>query len=262
MLASGGHTSLLLCEDMGQHKLLGGTLDDALGEAFDKAARLLGLRSNSSGGAAIEAMARLYEEKYLATNSSLDFKHIMSVPMRDKPNCDFSYAGLKNAFRHEVLRARGSLSLDLHATNAPSNQMQPTQEAVALPEAITAYLCHSFQDVAFKHVEDRLRRALQRIKSSNTAVNGLVVVGGVASNLELRRRLLALLDKQEMSELPLIFPPISLCTDNGVMVAWAGIEKLNRGISNSVEGQEAVSRWPLGAPEVSIISQEALRAKV
>eukprot|EP01039_Chlorochromonas_danica_P004505 gene4505-4941_t len=256
LLASGGHTSLLVVRDLGQYDLLGGTLDDALGEAFDKAGRLLGLRSPSgspSGGPAIERMARLYKEKYALDPTKPIFRHSMSVPLRQKANCDFSYSGLKNSFRNEVAQTRKSFGLSEDATNAPTNQMAPIEEnLVTLPEEVTAYLCHAFQDVAFTHVEDRLKRALRTVRPRlEQNLTALVLVGGVASNQELRRRLTALVNQESSPErppLPLIFPPIPLCTDNAVMVAWTGIEKFNRGISNSIEGQEVSPRWPLGAP--------------
>ena len=111
LLASGGHTSLLLCEELGQYTVLGGTLDDALGEAFDKAARMLGLRGAGGGGVAIERTAAIYNTARLHTadnktsmkkSTSLPSQQQkqqpqlsgMTIPMRDKPNCDFSYAGM------------------------------------------------------------------------------------------------------------------------------------------------------------------------
>ena len=176
-------------------------------------------------------------------------------------------------------------------------------DIVALPEEAADELCYHFQDIAFTHVEDRVKRALdwvehREVKKVETnganayayanangslgnpdslgggnRVDGeegrngnqgpctaLVVVGGVAANKELRRRLLELLhsrsvsknecipssQKQQHQPLPLIFPPVGLCTDNGVMVAWAGVEKLLMGVSDEPEGQEVVPRWPLG----------------
>ena len=100
--------------------MLGGTLDDALGEAFDKAARLLGLTCSSSGGAAVEAAAKLGDES----------SYPMTVPMRTKLNCDFSYAGLKNAFRMAVQSAREKEGLDVDSTNAPANQMEESPTIV------------------------------------------------------------------------------------------------------------------------------------
>ncbi len=97
LLVSGGHTSLLLCRNIGSYEFLGGTLDDALGEAFDKAARLLGLRSTTSGGAAIEKGAKLFVDKYMPSSSKDQFRHSMSVPMKGKNNFDFSYAGKRHS---------------------------------------------------------------------------------------------------------------------------------------------------------------------
>ena len=120
LLASGGHTSILLCKNLGDYEVLGGTLDDALGEAFDKAARLLGLTCSSSGGAAVEHAAKLGDET----------SYPMTVPMRTKLNCDFSYAGLKNAFRMAVQSAREKEGLDVESTNAPANQMEESPTIV------------------------------------------------------------------------------------------------------------------------------------
>jgi N6-L-threonylcarbamoyladenine synthase len=112
LLGSGGHTSLLLCREMGEYTVLGGTYDDALGEAFDKAARLLGLRGASSGGVAIEQAAAVHKARVAASNATssrggeggggggggasgrnVAERGVLKVPMRDKANCDFSYAG-------------------------------------------------------------------------------------------------------------------------------------------------------------------------
>ena len=178
----------------------------------------------------------------------------MTVPMRNKPNCDFSYAGLKNAFRVAVQKARELEGLDVESTNAPASQMETAPTPVALSDAAAADLCATFQDVAFSHVEDRLRRALVYCEDNEgVRATALVVVGGVAANGELRRRLLGLLAARTESDplaapMRLVFPPPGLCTDNGVMVAWTGVEKLVLGISDEVEGQEVVARWPLGAP--------------
>ena len=115
---------------------------------------------------------------------------------------------------------------------------------------MTADLCAAFQHAAFAHVEDRLDRALDYVHDYDIPITALVVAGGVAASTELRRRLLALLNARADSEgaaLPLVFPPPALCTDNGVMAAWGAVEKLREGISDAVEGQEVLARWPLGA---------------
>jgi N6-L-threonylcarbamoyladenine synthase len=249
LLASGGHTSLLICRAMGEYSLIGATLDDALGESFDKCARLVGVRTGGAGGAAVEAMARK------GNSSSVELK----VPMMRKQSCDFSYAGLKNQFRMSVKVAREAAGLSTEDTNAPARQGETAPAPVVLPEDVQADLCASFQATAFAHVEDRLHRALDYVDEEGLSVQSLVVVGGVAANQELRRRLLALLERraererrekgvEDVSPLSLIFPPLGLCTDNGVMPAWAGIEKLHMGLSDTVEDQEVIARWPLGLP--------------
>jgi len=310
LLVSGGHTSLMVCRGLGDYRLLGGTLDDSLGESFDKAARLLGLHVGTSGGAAVEAAAassqlaanamrnrqqaqlvlsrlqlqkdseqipdRLHgaekdavreHRKGTVAESCALFR--MKVPLRDKKNCDFSYSGLKNSFRMAVGRARLERGLCAAGTNAPSQQMQQVadNDVVALPADVAANLCYAFQDIAFAHVEDRVQKALDWLSqsrlsppspssSTDGACTSLVVVGGVAANKQLRQRLLDLLAAHALSTstgetptrpLQLIFPPVRLCTDNGVMPAWTGVEKLLQGISDDPREPEVVARWPLGS---------------
>jgi tRNA A37 threonylcarbamoyltransferase TsaD len=255
LLASGGHTSLLLCRGLGDYDFLGGTLDDALGEGFDKAARLLGLpMGNSTGGPIVEKYAKYFEENREEVVKRMEelqitLEHSMKPPMRDRRTCDFSYAGLKNSFRKEVVKYRTLLGLDSSSTNAPAHQMEEANEVVTLPYDIAAYLCHAYQEVAFQHVEDRLKRAFQYLDERQMIeqLKGLVVVGGVAANMELRKRLLHLLEQRE-TQLPLVFPPLQLCTDNGVMAAWAGIEMLSQGISHVIDEQEVIPKWNIGNP--------------
>lgn len=298
LLVSGGHTSLMVCRGIGKYDFLGGTLDDSLGEAFDKAARLLGLSMNSSsGGAAVEAaaatskyahstqenrakalqiLARMaaVKEKHTGNNSDSDSSSVelnpedkdiireylrmnpthasqlfkMKVPLKDKKNCDFSYSGLKNSFRIAVQKARMKANLP-DGTNAPSDGMLEIneQDVVSVPADVAADLCYFFQDIAFAHLEDRVNRALDwtGAGTDSESCTALVVVGGVAANRHLRQRLLDLLRNRSI-RIPLIFPPVSLCTDNGVMPAWTGIEKLLMGISDDPHEQEVVARWPLG----------------
>lgn len=181
--------------------MLGGTLDDALGEAFDKAARLVGLSSTGSPGAAVEA---------LAAKGTIQ-AGLLTVPMKDRVDCDFSYAGLKNQFRMAVESSRTEHGLDSSSTNAPPStvpialspaspllsclslatlQLEATVDTVSLPETAAADLCASFQHAAFTHVEDRIRRAMDYVERNNLNVTTLVVVGGVAANKELRRCLM------------------------------------------------------------------------
>eukprot|EP01033_Poteriospumella_lacustris_P009164 gene9164-6592_t len=212
----------------------------------------MGLESETTGGPEIERLAQFYEENadaIKARNLSIPFEHAMKVPMRDRMTCDFSYAGLKNSFRKEVLKFRSLLGLNDTVLNAPAQQMVETSDVVTLPKDVAAYLSYVYQDIAFSHVEDRLNVAFRYLDSRKLTaqLTGLVVVGGVAANMTLRRRLLQLLQKQKRHDhLQLIFPPMALCTDNGVMAAWAGIEKLEQFISNASEGHEPLPRWNIG----------------
>jgi len=271
LLASGGHTSLLLCKAMGNYDVIGATLDDALGEAFDKGARLVGVRTGGAGGAAVEALAKNGE---IRTE-----QYGLKVPMQNKPNCDFSYAGLKNAMRLAVEKARAENGLDVSSTNAPARAGEKAPSPVVLPEQVQADLCATFQDVAISHVEDRVGRAIDYLEEQGISTSSFVVVGGVAANQELKRRLLALLSRRsktipegtfqhditlERESVPakpwqLFFPPVKLCTDNGVMAAWAGIEKMALGMSDVIEGQEVVARWALGQPLIEQPGNEALK---
>lgn len=243
LLTSGGHCQLLLSTGIGEHAVIGSTLDDALGEAFDKVARLLELPIGGGGGPALEALARDGDRTAVA----------LPVPMQRKKNFDFSFAGLKTAVRVAVERA--------------------DEETRASP-AFHANVAASFQHAAFRHLEQRLKYAMaycaslseepseetrseaKRLQEEPAAepllVRTLVVSGGVAANQELRRRLQDLCDRTEApggrpdESWQLVVPPPRLCTDNGVMVAWAAIESLRSGTSHQAEGQEVRARWPLG----------------
>ncbi len=236
LLVSGGHCMILECQDVGRYRILGGTLDDALGEAYDKAARLLKVGNGVAGGPAMEALAREGNPKAVP----------LPVPMKGRKNLNFSYAGLKNAFRMAVTRLRESLGLD---------------EAAELDAALKADLAASFQHVAIQHLEERLDRAMQQ--SEARGIHTLAVVGGVAANQAIRGRLQALCEKRNAARTKeqalglgegeaagvspaweLVVPPPRLCTDNGVMVAWAAIEKLRLGYSDAVAAQDVYARWP------------------
>jgi N6-L-threonylcarbamoyladenine synthase len=215
LLVSGGHCQLLWVQGVGDCAVLGGTLDDALGEAYDKAARMLRLSSATGGGPALERAA------VKGNATAID----LPVPMKKRRDCDFSYAGLKNALRGRVaeLRLQRGLSDD-----------------DALPDQDVWDLAASFQSVAIEHVEDRLKVAFKRVDGGATPT--LALVGGVAANAELRRRVS---DVASQAGWRLVVPPPRLCTDNGVMVAWAAVEKAQLGFSDVVDEEvEVVPRWP------------------
>jgi N6-L-threonylcarbamoyladenine synthase len=215
LLASGGHCQLLWVQGVGDCSVLGGTLDDALGEAYDKAARMLRLSSATGGGPALERAA-------LRGNATAIE---LPVPMKKRKDCDFSYAGLKNALRGRVASIREERGLGDEDT---------------LPEQDVYDLAASFQSVAIEHVEDRLKVAFKRVDGGASPT--LALVGGVAANAELRRRVAAVASTAGWR---LVVPHPRLCTDNGVMVAWSAIEKASLGFSDEIDEEvEVIPRWP------------------
>ena len=204
LLVSGGHCQLLVVEGVGRYRRLGTTVDDAAGEAFDKVAKMIGL--GYPGGPAIERAAQTGDAK------RFDFPR----PMKGKPGCDFSFSGLKTAVR-----------LAVEALPELSNQD-------------VADLAASFQAALVESIVDRVRRAAQSFTQSYEG-RTLVVSGGVAANSALRSSLQNIADK---SGLKFVAPPLALCTDNGVMIAWAGIERLQLGLTDGFNFAPR-PRWPL-----------------
>ncbi len=192
VLVSGGHCQILAVEAVGRYQRLGTTLDDAVGEAFDKVAKMLGL--GYPGGPEIERMAALGRAGRFA----------LPRPMLGRPGADFSFSGLKTAARH-VIEAlpEGALSQD-----------------------DVADVCASFQDAVGDVLADRCGHAIQTFRARWPQGDTLVVAGGVAANREVRRRLEQLCRRHGMK---FVAPPPGLCTDNAAMIAWAGLERLQAG---------------------------------
>lgn len=208
LLVSGGHTQTLLVEDVGRYRRIGTTIDDALGEAFDKTAKLLGLPQ--PGGPAVERAARSGDR------SRFDLPR----PLKGRAEPHFSFAGLKTAVRRTAL-----------ALGSPSDQD-------------IADICASFEQAACECVIDRVRRAIEIVRSEPAArevFRHLVVAGGVAANAKLRHELAGLAEREALT---LVAAPMALAGDNAAMVAWAGAERLARGM---VDGLDAAvrPRWPL-----------------
>ncbi|KAI9077904.1 hypothetical protein K1719_040165 [Acacia pycnantha] len=228
LLISGGHNLLILAHDLGQYIQLGTTIDDAIGEAYDKIAKWLGLDMRRSGGPAIEELARE------GNAESVSF----SVPMKHHKDCNFSYAGLKTQVR---------LAIESKKIDAKI----PISSATNEDRASRADIAASFQRVAVLHLEERCERAIQWALKMEPSIKYLVVSGGVASNQYVRSRLDMVVEK---NGLQLVCPPPSLCTDNGVMVAWTGIEHFRMGRYDPPpppqEPEDFVydvrPRWPLG----------------
>ncbi|KAK9803673.1 hypothetical protein WJX72_010519 [[Myrmecia] bisecta] len=223
LLVSGGHNQLLLVHGVGRYTLMGATLDDAIGEAYDKVARLLGYDMTPSFGAALERAARGGDAQ----------RFQFSVPMRSRPDCNFSYAGLKTAVR---------LAIEAEVAGEPSDANAQVRADIAA----------SFQCVAVQHLEERCRRGTRWALESHRGLAHLVVAGGVAANQAVRAGLQRVAAEHGLE---LVCPPPRLCTDNGVMVAWAGLERLRLGLWEGPPTLASVAdteryvdlrpRWPL-----------------
>jgi len=205
LLAAGGHTQILAVEGVGEYVRLGATMDDAIGEAFDKTAKLLGL--SYPGGPAVEAAAREGDMT----------RFPLPRPLLGRPNADFSLSGLKTAVRHAAMSAAPLTTRDV------------------------ADLCASFQAAVVDVIEDRLRVALGLYRQRGGSAKALVLAGGVAANASIRATVSRF---AQQSGLPMVAPPVKLCTDNGAMIAWAGIEKLRLGRTDDLS-TPARARWPL-----------------
>ncbi len=207
LLVTGGHCQLVTIEDVGRYRVLGTTIDDAIGEAFDKTAKMVGLPY--PGGPAIEAAAAKGDP------ARFDFPR----PLRGRPGCDFSFSGLKTA----VARAVEGLGDG------------------ALNDTDIADLAASFQAAVKDTVLDRTGAGLETFAAAYPKARRLVVAGGVAANGALRAALEGLAAERGFT---LTAPPPELCTDNGAMVAWAGVERLNNGLTDGLDFAPR-PRWSL-----------------
>ena len=189
LLVSGGHCQILQVHGLGEYALLGGTIDDAVGEAFDKTAKLLGL--GFPGGPSVE--------RWAAKGDPARFD--LPRPLLDREGLDFSFSGLKTAVRREAEKLGGP---------------------AAMSETDIADLCASFQAT----VAEILCRRIDRALSQSPTGLPLVVAGGVAANQTLRA---ALSQTAAAHGSRLVAPPLKLCTDNAAMIAWAGLERLHAG---------------------------------
>jgi N6-L-threonylcarbamoyladenine synthase len=206
-LASGGHTQILGVRGVGDYLRLGGTVDDAIGEAFDKTAKLLGL--GYPGGPLVEQWAERGDGERFA----------LPRPMAGRRDADFSLSGLKTALRLEA------------------------EKVAPLSDQDVADLCASFQAAVVDVVRDRLRSGLRMFRLRVGTPTALVCAGGVAANQALRRVLHRVAFEVGTT---LVAPPPELCTDNGAMVAWAGAERLALGMTDPLDVAPR-ARWPLDA---------------
>lgn len=213
LLVSGGHTQLLVAEDVGVYRRWGTTLDDAAGECFDKSAKLMGLPH--PGGPNVEIIAKTCENPEHAMK-----RFPLPSPMKGRKNHDFSFSGLKTAMR-------------THIDKLPQGDLIKND---------VADLSYALQDKMAEILADRCSGAIKRFKAEYKAdAPTLVVCGGVSANKAIRATLEKLTSKHGMQ---LSAPPLDLCGDNGAMIAWAGIERLRNGQNDPLDFK-ARPRWPL-----------------
>jgi N6-L-threonylcarbamoyladenine synthase len=206
-LASGGHTQIVAVNGVGSYVRLGTTVDDAMGEAFDKVAKMLGLPY--PGGPQVEHAAVLGDPARFA----------FPRPMLGRADANFSLSGLKTAVRNEVSRL-------------PSLEPQDIND-----------LCAGFQAAVLESTTDRLKVGLRLFHERFGPPHALVAAGGVAANRAIRS---ALQDVAARARATLIIPPPALCTDNGAMIAWAGAERLAVGLTDGMDAAPR-ARWLLDA---------------
>ena len=206
LLLSGGHCQCVAVDAVGQYRRLGTTLDDAVGEAFDKAAKLLGLPG--PGGPHLDRLAQRGDASHFT----------LPRPLLGRAGCDFSWSGLKTAVAHAVAKL-----------GTPTEQDK-------------ADLAAAFQAAVAVTLADRARHALAMLpQGTGIPARAVVVAGGVAANQAVRNALAGVAAK---AGLPLVAPPLHLCTDNAVMIAWAGIQRLARGWTSPL-AHAPRPRWPL-----------------
>jgi tRNA N6-adenosine threonylcarbamoyltransferase len=219
-LASGGHTQIVAVRGIGDYVRLGTTMDDAIGEAFDKTAKLLGL--GFPGGPQVEKEATRGDAARFA----------LPRPMHGRKDADFSLSGLKTALRLEA------------------------EKIAPLSDQDVADLCASFQQAVVEVVFDRLRAGMRLFRAKFGAPSALVAAGGVAANQAIRKVLHRL--AFEVGTV-LVAPPLELCTDNGAMIAWAGAERLALGLTDSLDVAPR-ARWPLDAVAAAKGAQQGTAA--
>lgn len=224
LLVSGGHTQLVLVKGVGEYERWGTTIDDALGEAFDKTAKLLGLPY--PGGPAVERAAATGNPKRFA----------FPRPLVGEARLDFSFSGLKTAVR------------------------QAAEGIAPVTDQDIADICASFQHAISRTLKDRIGRGLQRFKEvfPDVAEPALVVAGGVAANKEVRQTLDTLCIEHRFR---FVAPPHHLCTDNAVMIAWAGLERMALGMPSDDLAVAPRSRWPLDQDAKALLAYGKRGAK-
>lgn len=208
LLVSGGHCQILFAKGINNYQKIGETIDDALGEAFDKVAQMLGLEY--PGGPKIENLAK---------KGSAD-KYDLPKPLfgMKEHNCNFSFSGLKTAVRRLIEKLTGE------EYNHFSSSSKLSEEQIA-------DICASFQKTIAEILINRLENSLELIAKMEIKIDNLVIAGGVAANQYLNLKISEFAKKYNINVLA---PTIKLCTDNAAMIAWTGVEKLKLGMQDDL----------------------------
>ena len=205
LLISGGHSQYLIVKNVNEYKQIGTTIDDALGEAFDKTAKMLNL--GYPGGPAVEKFAKLGDKNF----------YKLPEPIINKAGCNLSFAGLKTAVLLQSKKIKNDKKLKLN-------------------------LAASFQETIIKILKKKTEVAFKEFKKfSQKEKNIFVVAGGVAANQSIRRSLEQLSKKNNFDP---IFSDLKFCGDNAAMIAWAGIQRYKKKLIDNLN-VEPKSRWPL-----------------
>ncbi len=207
LLISGGHTQYLIVKDINEYEQLGTTIDDALGEAFDKTAKMLDL--GYPGGPAVEKFSKLGDKNYF----------ILPEPIINKAGCNLSFAGLKTAVLREAKKIGEEKKLKCN---------------------LAASFQHTINKILFKKTEIAIKEFKKKTKKNNLH---LVVAGGVAANKSIRDNLK---DLSKKNNCVVIYPNQKFCGDNASMIAWAGIKRFKKNLVDNLD-VVAKSRWPLDA---------------
>ena len=205
LLISGGHSQYIIVKDVNSYEQLGTTIDDALGEAFDKTAKMLNL--GYPGGPNIEKFSKLGDKNF----------YKLPEPIINKAGCNLSFAGLKTAVLTQSKKIQDNTNLKYN-------------------------LAASFQYTVNKILIKKTREAMTQFSNKTNKQNSIfVIAGGVAANKSIRENLISL--SNNMGFKP-IFPNLKFCGDNAAMIAWAGIQRFKKKLTNNINF-EAKSRWPL-----------------
>ena len=205
LLVTGGHTQLIIVKGVGDYERLGTTIDDALGEAYDKTAKSLNL--GYPGGPIIEKLAEIGD------GSAISFPR----PLYNSKEMNFSFSGLKTAVKQEI------------------------DSSLPINEKLRSNICAAFQDSVIDILENKLQMAVDYFKKNYSNDVDVVLAGGVASNKAIFSSINKMSKKKNFN---VHVSPKELCTDNAAMIAWAGIERYKINLTNNLEFPSQ-ARWPL-----------------